>query len=114
VVTLGPAVTKGEFLGSVKAIKAITITIAAMTPTMAPLPHSPSRSLRFGIASPPWNATSPLVQRDLTGRMKYAPAEERSSDTRTGDTRMLPVPDLSFWEEWSKSLASHPRISSIE
>jgi hypothetical protein len=64
-VTVGPLATKGEFRCSVKAVTAMTMTIAAMMATMAPLPHSPSRSLRFGIASPPFEPTaSPMVQND--------------------------------------------------
>jgi hypothetical protein len=48
-VKVGAVATRGEFLWSVKAVTAITMTIAAMTPAMAPLPQSPSRPVRFGI-----------------------------------------------------------------
>jgi hypothetical protein len=54
----GTAVTRGEFLCSVKAITAITMTIAATVPIRAPLPHSPPRSLWFGIASSPFSMMS--------------------------------------------------------
>jgi hypothetical protein len=61
-VTVGPFATNGEFLCSVKAVTAMTVTIAAMMATMAPLPHSPSGSLRFGIASPPlWGPGVPML-----------------------------------------------------
>src|SRR3984893_9347707 len=63
-VIVGPLATNGEFLCSVKAVTAMTMTIAAMMSTMAPLPHSPSRSLRFGIASPPlWGPGVPMLHR---------------------------------------------------
>ena len=38
-VMLGPVATNGEFLCSVKVIRAITTTIAARTAMMSPLPH---------------------------------------------------------------------------
>jgi hypothetical protein len=38
-VTVGAVATNGEFLYSVKAVKAMTRTIADMVATMAPFPH---------------------------------------------------------------------------
>jgi hypothetical protein len=98
----------------VKAIKAITITIAAMTPKMAPLPHSPSRPLRFGIAFSSFELCCVACGSARPRRSLEASARWRTlvlySQRRHS---YASSPGSSSWEQWSKSLASHSRILSM-
>src|SRR5436190_10793775 len=57
------AATDWDSLCSVKAVRAITMPIAAMTPTMVPSPQPPSRPLRFGIGPLSVTRTRGLIPR---------------------------------------------------